>query len=74
MQEITNKVLADAWLTTSEAAKALGVKNSTIEKWARDGSLPSFKIGGLRRYRASDLRQFIENSRQEKIPPRGKSA
>ncbi len=32
-------------LTTAEAAKLLKVSSSTVQKLARDGSLPAFKVG-----------------------------
>ena len=36
-------------LTTSEAAKALGVEVSTVARWANEGTLPiAFKAPGIR--------------------------
>jgi len=37
------------------AAEVVGCSVSTIERLTRDGVIPSFKIGRLRRYRRSDL-------------------
>jgi excisionase family DNA binding protein len=49
------------WLTLGQAAKFLGMAQSTIRKWSDNGRLPAFYTpGGHRRYRRSDLDQFLE--------------
>jgi excisionase family DNA binding protein len=49
------------WLTLGQAAKYLGMAQSTIRKWSDSGRLPAFYTpGGHRRYRRSDLDQFLE--------------
>jgi excisionase family DNA binding protein len=54
---------APDWLTLGQAAKYLGVAQSTIRKWSDLGRLPAFYTpGGHRRYRRSDLNAFIERS------------
>jgi excisionase family DNA binding protein len=51
------------WLTLGQAAKYLGVAQSTIRKWSDNGRLPAFYTpGGHRRYRRSDLDTFLERS------------
>ena len=51
------------WLTLWQAAKYLGVAQSTIRKWSDLGRLPAFYTpGGHRRYRRSDLDAFLERS------------
>jgi len=51
------------WLTLGQAAKFLGVAQSTIRKWSDLGRVPAFYTpGGHRRYRRSDLEAFIDNS------------
>ena len=51
------------WLTLGEAARYLGVAQSTIRKWSDQGRLPAFYTpGGHRRYRRSDLEAFLERS------------
>ena len=48
------------WLTLGQAAKYLGMAQSTIRKWSDSGRLPAFYTpGGHRRYRRSDLDQFL---------------
>jgi excisionase family DNA binding protein len=49
------------WLTLGQAAKYLGMAQSTIRKWSDSGRLPAFYTpGGHRRYRRNDLDQFLE--------------
>src|ERR671934_1290478 len=51
------------WLTLGQAAKYLGVAQSTIRKWSDQGRVPAFYTpGGHRRYRRSDLDQFLDRS------------
>jgi excisionase family DNA binding protein len=51
------------WLTLGQAAKFLGVAQSTIRKWSDQGRVPAFYTpGGHRRYRRRDLEQFLERS------------
>ena|SRR5436190_12688399 len=53
----------DEWLTLGQAAKYLGVAQSTMRKWTDSGRVGSFKTpGGHRRYRRSDLDQFLDRS------------
>jgi excisionase family DNA binding protein len=51
------------WLTLGQAAKYLGVAQSTIRKWSDQGRLPAFYTpGGHRRYRRRDLDVFVSSS------------
>ena len=51
------------WLTLGQAAKYLGVAQSTIRKWSDGGRVPAFYTpGGHRRYRRADLDAFLERS------------
>src|SRR4051794_40606981 len=51
------------WLTLGQAAKSLGVAQSTIRKWSDLGRVPAFYTpGGHRRYRRADLEAFLERS------------
>jgi len=51
------------WLTLGQAAKYLGVAQSTIRKWSDNGRVPAFYTpGGHRRYRRTDLDAFLERS------------
>ena len=49
------------WLTLGQAAKYLGVAQSTIRKWSDQERLKAFYTpGGHRRYRRRDLDTFLE--------------
>jgi excisionase family DNA binding protein len=51
------------WLTLGQAAKFLGVAQSTIRKWSDQGRVPAFYTpGGHRRYRRRDLEMFVDRS------------
>src|SRR5438067_1397403 len=51
------------WLTLGQAARFLGVAQSTIRKWSDQGRVPAFYTpGGHRRYRRADLQRFLERS------------
>ena len=51
------------WLTLGQAAKYLGVAQSTIRKWSDLKRVPTFYTpGGHRRYRRSDLDAFLQHS------------
>ena len=59
------------WLTLGQAAKYLGMAQSTIRKWSDTGRLPAFYTpGGHRRYKRGDLEAFLERSGPGK-PARG---
>jgi excisionase family DNA binding protein len=51
------------WLTLGQAARFLGVAQSTIRKWSDQGRVPAFYTpGGHRRYRRGDLEAFLDRS------------
>ncbi len=53
------------WLTLGQAAKYLGIAQSTIRKWSDQGRLHAFYTpGGHRRYRRGDLDDFLQQSAQ----------
>src|SRR3712207_1844762 len=55
---------APDWLTLGEAARYLGVAQSTIRKWSDSGRLAAFYTpGGHRRFRRGDLDSFLGSSR-----------
>jgi excisionase family DNA binding protein len=51
------------WLTLGQAAKYLGVAQSTLRKWSDKETIPAFYTPGRhRRYRRADLDAFLERS------------
>lgn len=51
-------------LTRKEAAKFLGLKTNTLAVWksAKRYDLPMIKVGGLTKYRLSDLQNFLDQN------------
>lgn len=56
---------AEKLLTRKEAAKFLGLAESTLSNWActKRVLIPTIRLGRSVRYRISDLNQYIENSK-----------
>ena len=51
------------WLTLGQAARYLGVAQSTLRKWSDQGRVRAFYTpGGHRRYKRGDLERFLERS------------
>lgn len=55
----------DALLTPAEVAALFRVDPKTVTRWAKAGKLSSIRtLGGHRRYRADEVRKFLEGARQ----------
>lgn len=53
------------WVSLGEAAEIIGVHPATIRNWAERGELPFRRTpGGHRRFRRSDLKQWLASHRQ----------
>lgn len=50
-------------LSTPEVARALGVSERFVKQLIQVGTLPSLKVGRLRRVYADDLRAWIERQK-----------
>src|SRR5690242_19436152 len=51
------------WLTLGQAARFLGVAQSTIRKWSDQGRVPAFYTpGGHRRFQLGDIESFLARS------------
>lgn len=63
---------APEWLTLGQAARYLGVAQSTIRKWSDSSRLRAFYTpGGHRRFRRPDLEAFLERSGPSQKPRPG---
>lgn len=51
------------WLSCREAAAVTGLGQSTLERHARAGRLPSSKVGRCRRIHRADLDRFMQARR-----------
>ena len=62
----TDRSREPEWLTLGQAARYLGVAQSTIRKWSDNGRIRVYKTPGRhRRYRRDDLDAFLERSGPE---------
>ena len=52
---LASRPIEDGFIDKFQAAELLGCSAPTIERWTASGEIPSHRIGGLRRYRASEL-------------------
>jgi excisionase family DNA binding protein len=48
-------------LNTEEAAELLQIHPKTLQRMAREGSVPAFRIGDLWRFRASALDEWLRS-------------
>jgi excisionase family DNA binding protein len=56
---------ADEWLSLPEAARWLGVHNSTLRRWADNGAIPMMRTpGGHRRFALADIERFANENWQ----------
>lgn len=56
--------MAAKWLSPTEAARRLGVSESTVWRFLRRELMPSVKVGGQRRIPVSALRQVPRAARR----------
>ncbi len=65
--------------TVEETAAYLGCSPKTVYGWAASGKIPSFKLGGLVRFKREDINAWIEQNRvknpalEKKLPVRRKA-
>jgi excisionase family DNA binding protein len=61
-------------LSTSQAARALGVSLGTIRRWSDMGYLQSYRTpGGQRRFSHQQIEQFIGSLQRDAQPTQGQS-
>jgi excisionase family DNA binding protein len=53
-------------LTLQEAAAFLGIGRNTLYLAAREGRIPSFKVGSLVRFDLDELRAWLESNRPKR--------
>lgn len=51
------------WLTLDEIADVLRVHQPTVRKWARQGTIPAAKFGGVYRVSRADFDAFVRAAR-----------
>ena len=53
------------WLSTADAAKALGITPRTLYRFINQGDLAGYRFGRVIRVKRVDVEAFIESSRIE---------
>jgi excisionase family DNA binding protein len=57
---------APSYLLPAEVAELLSVSPKTVSRWAKEGKLPFMKtLGGHRRYCEAQIRELVNQLRQE---------
>jgi excisionase family DNA binding protein len=57
---------APSYLLPAEVAELLSVSPKTVSRWAKEGKLPFMKtLGGHRRYPEVEIRELLNQLRQE---------
>ena len=59
---ITASPAFEPLLDSKDAAKLLSIHPKTLQRQARAGTVPAFRIGDLWRFRASDLDAWVRNA------------
>lgn len=52
--------IMEKYITAKDVAEMIGCKLKTVYHYATQKKIPSFKICGMRRFRARDIQLFIE--------------
>ncbi len=65
----------ESMMTVRQVAELLGVHENWVYEQAASGELPSYKIGGTRRFDPDELRGWIAEHRETELkqPKRGES-
>jgi excisionase family DNA binding protein len=62
---VARRITGPAVLTRVEVAQVLEVHPATVARWARSGTLPSFRTpSGERRYHRQDIEEFLNRPGQ----------
>ena len=64
----TSAVTFERVLNTVEAAALLQIHPKTLQKMAREGTVPAFRIGDLWRFRASALDEWLRSKLGRRTP------
>jgi excisionase family DNA binding protein len=64
-----------SYLRTAQVADLLSVSPKTVSRWAKEGKLPFLKtLGGHRRYPEAEIRDLLEELREEAMTWTGRSS
>tara|TARA_B100000614_G_C14484599_1_gene468135 strand:+ start:724 stop:933 length:210 start_codon:yes stop_codon:yes gene_type:complete len=60
----------DKLMSLKDVAEYLQVAERTVYIWAHQGTIPSFKLGNIWRFKKSDLDVWIEECREQTPRPK----
>jgi len=63
--EITPAQDYEPWMTADELGDYLKLEPQTLRDWARKGRIPSQPVNGERRFRLSEINQWLESQRDK---------
>ncbi len=52
----------DMLLTTGQVKQVLGVSDPTLYRWRKLHLIPCFKVGGVFKYKSSEIINFLKNN------------
>jgi excisionase family DNA binding protein len=67
--EVESHVRFEPLLDVAQAAKLLGIHPKTLQRLARIGSIPAYRVGRFWRYRASDIEMWLRCSANSNRQP-----
>ena len=59
LSDYSNRIQPEPLLNDTEAAKFLGLHPKTVQRMARHGEIPHYRVGRYYRYRASELNDWL---------------
>jgi excisionase family DNA binding protein len=62
-----NTTTDDQLTSVKELADYLNVTVTTIYLWSKRGQIPAMKVGNLRRYRRSDIEEWLNEHRHPRV-------
>ncbi len=65
--------MTERLLTSLEVAELLGFAAGTVVDWAEAGTVPAFKVGGRLRFRESEVVEWLERRRLNKLDGGGET-
>jgi excisionase family DNA binding protein len=65
MEGVAADQLEGGWMSTTEAARRLGITIRTLYRLIDEGQLVAYKVGRVIRLRPDDLAEFMDSARIE---------
>lgn len=56
--------MSEPFIDTSTAANFIGIRRNTLVIWVRTKGVPHYKIGGLLKFRLSELSKWAEEKKR----------